>query len=438
MSNEKPCSCIPAPSDTEILEYTIANSDVAFRHRLEDGTIDKNGVIQEIMKQRKETLLTEQHKHDIWYAETEKCWRTYVTDDSKPKHRRKIERKTKEALIDYLLAFYAEQPPTLTLKGIYEEWLSDKEKSGVKGSTMKKTRSSWNRFYKSSTIVSLPLADLDEDILRQWAISNIKEFTMTKHMFGDFSAILRQMLDYAVKKKYIESNEYEKVKIKRNQLYISERKSDGEMIFFEDEQIVFEEYLWDTYYKERHSTQLFIPLAINFDFYEGPRDCELAVLRWGDIDNGKMHIQRMVDSYSGEIVNQTKGGKPRTVPLHTEAIKILETIKKKRIEKGLPISPSDYIFCPNDSPIATYKAIEKYMPKYCREIGLTERNIHSCRRTWISTLIDANVNIHTVAEWAGHESIQTTLKCYVYNRKRENVRFAEYNDALSLKKAANH
>lgn len=395
------------------------------------GIITEDGIKDAVKKKRQATILRENHSHKIWYAEGDNCWRTYVPDKTKKKGRRKVDRNTKEALEEYLCEFYSEQAPEMTLRGIFPEWLAYKSKN-VKSQTIKKVKSSWVRFYEGSDIIDMPLSDLDKLILKPWANKVIKDWHLTRHGYGDFSAIINQMLDYAVDKHYIRENSFKSFKIDKTALFISQRKPDGDMLFFEDEQETFEEYLWETYSKGRHKVQMFLPLAIIFDFYEGLRDCELASLRWTDIDGDKVYVQRMVDSYTGEIVNQTKGGKPRTVPLHPEAIKVLETIKQKRIENGLPL---DYVFCTNGSPLSTYKAIEKYMPKYCKEIGLTERNIHSCRRTWISTLIDAGVNVHTVAEWAGHESVETTWKNYAYNRKREEVRNAEFIKALTLTKS---
>ena len=403
----------------------------ALKALIASGMITESGVINAVKKNRTETILREKHSHKIWYAENAKCWRTFVPDDTKPKGRRKVERNTKEALEDYLCEYYEEQPAELTLKGIYAEWLEYKSEL-VKSQSIKKVKGNWKRFYENSEIIEMPLTDLDKLILEKWAHRMIKKWHMTKHTYGDFSAIINQMLDYATEKKYIKSNPFKEVKIiKSKKLYFKERKPDGEMIFFEDEQAIFEDHLWETYSQGRHKVQLFLPLAIVFDFYEGLRDCELAALKWSDIDGDKLHVQRMVDSLTGEIVNRTKGGKPRSLPLHPEAIKVLTAIKQMRIKKGLPL---DFVFCTNGSPISTYKAIEKYMPKYCKEVGLIERNIHTCRRTWISTLIDAGVNVHTVAEWAGHESVETTWKNYVYNRKREEVRNAEYINALTLKR----
>ena len=47
----------------------------------------------EIMANKK---ILENHKYEIYYSESEKSWRTYLPDDTKPNNRRPIKRKSKE------------------------------------------------------------------------------------------------------------------------------------------------------------------------------------------------------------------------------------------------------------------------------------------------------------------------------------------------------
>jgi integrase len=42
--------------------------------------------------------------------------------------------------------------------------------------------------------------------------------------------------------------------------------------------------------------------------------------------------------------------------------------------------------------------------------------MHKARKTYISTLIDAGVNINTIRSLAGHESEETTYKNYCFDR----------------------
>lgn len=49
----------------------------------------------EIMANKK---ILENHKYEIYYSESEKSWRTYLPDDTKPNNRRPIKRKRRNAV----------------------------------------------------------------------------------------------------------------------------------------------------------------------------------------------------------------------------------------------------------------------------------------------------------------------------------------------------
>ena len=63
-----------------------------------------------------------------------------------------------------------------------------------------------------------------------------------------------------------------------------------------------------------------------------------------------------------------------------------------------------------------------------------EKSPHKCRKTYISILIDAGVNLRTVQELAGHEKLSTTLDNYVFDRSTDSEQLKAINNALSPKK----
>ena len=83
-----------------------------------------------------------------------------------------------------------------------------------------------------------------------------------------------------------------------------------------------------------------------------------------------------------------------------------------------------------DDP-APYGAVRKCYEKYCKEIGIKLKSSHKARKTYISTLIDAGVNINTVRELAGHTDEQTTLHNYCFDRSERSERAARIEKALS-------
>ena len=78
-------------------------------------------------------------------------------------------------------------------------------------------------------------------------------------------------------------------------------------------------------------------------------------------------------------------------------------------------------------------AIRWRVQKYCKKANIVYRSPHKIRKTWISKLIDAKVNINTIRELAGHEDERTTYKNYCYDRKTEKQRQEQMEEALVFK-----
>ena len=69
--------------------------------------------------------ILENHKYEIYYSESEKSWRTYLPDDTKPNNRRPVKRKSKENLEKEIVRFYIEKQKksgTYLFDNLPEEW----------------------------------------------------------------------------------------------------------------------------------------------------------------------------------------------------------------------------------------------------------------------------------------------------------------------------
>lgn len=109
---------------------------------------------------------------------------------------------------------------------------------------------------------------------------------------------------------------------------------------------------------------------------------------------------RDIDLVHGRVhIWETKGDKPRTIPLTQRSLGILE----RRVEaaRGAPVFDA----------MCRKTAIRRWR-RACREAGINDNElvIHSLRHTCASRLVQAGVEIKVVQEWMGHRSIQTTLR----------------------------
>ena len=62
------------------------------------------------------------------------------------------------------------------------------------------------------------------------------------------------------------------------------------------------------------------------------------------------------------------------------------------------------------------RIVEEYFAKYCIAIGTPQKSTHCARKTYVSALIDAGININTVKNIVGHEDARTTLGNYTFDR----------------------
>ncbi|MBR4862065.1 MAG: site-specific integrase [Firmicutes bacterium] len=186
---------------------------------------------------------------------------------------------------------------------------------------------------------------------------------------------------------------------------------------------------WDDFLDNRMTIHKLSPLAVMFQFQTGIRIGELCAVRYEDIEDSEIFIDRMFRYETNEIVEYTKGkGEGRYVPLTSEAKMLIAAAREFQHERGM--SETGYIFSVNDEPLSYYSVRKRY-EKYCKVIGTYNKSSHKSRMTYVSALIDGGVNINTVREIAGHADEKTTYRNYCYDRKTNPERIALIEQALS-------
>ena len=387
--------------------------------------------------QNQKILKQHEANHKIWFQESTKLWITYVPDANKPKGRRPMTAKTKSKLEDRVIAFYSikkenDSSKALTLREFYPTWLAHKAKIKTKA-TAERNDKDWRRYYINDPIIDKPMASLSTNDLQEWVCTLKNEYKMDRTQFGNFSSIIRQMFKYAEEEKKIPFNPFSGVKFKWDEdFYDRPEKTDEEQAFFPDEAEKMISYCWDQYHKNRQRVQIFAPLAIVFTFYTGLRLGELVALRFSDINKRSLKVQRMLTA-DVVVEPRTKKHSKRTVPLTDNALEVIEEVKRKKLELGLPVD--GYIFAfDNDydgDPARLMTRISNSLKDYNKELGLIDRSMHDIRRTFLSTCIHNGLSIKTVSNFAGHKHIQTTEKSYLYDIMREEEKAEALTKALN-------
>ncbi len=167
-----------------------------------------------------------------------------------------------------------------------------------------------------------------------------------------------------------------------------------------------------------------------FFFQTGLRISEICAVRYEDIENGQLHIQRMYSSYDHTVKEKTKGlFGDRIIPPTDDALYLIQKAKEHQQEEG--VSNTEYIFSMTCQPLP-YSGLSKAFRHTCINSNILARSTHKARKTVISTLIDNGVNINTIREMMGHRDERTTLNSYCFDRKEKEERRQLMNCSLHL------
>lgn len=286
----------------------------------------------------------------------------------------------------------APEPECITLGELFPKWLQYKSLHTNAETYILRIERTWKAFYEGTTIVSIPINQLDKLTLDVWAHSLIKEHDMNSKKYYRTTVIMRQALIYAADLGIIRESPFESVKIDGKRLFQREKKKDSATQVFSREEVKrLEEVAWEDFKTETVEIHRMAPLAVLFQFQTGVRVGELCALRYEDVDwlSGKIHVRRMIRFETKEVVDFTKGS------------------------------------------YGDREVIRQHYDKYCDRIGTVRKSSHKSRKTYVSSLLDAGVNINTIRENVGYCDERTTFNCYCYDRSTEIEKKEQFENALA-------
>ena len=399
---------------------------------IENGMVDADGA-ESIMKKKQIEFVKRYHKFKIWEGEDHR-WRTYIQDREDPKKRKLISRSTEEELMLLLYDRYTDaearkKRERATLESLFEEWLESKAKYST-DSTIKRNRSTWKSLYMGESIIRKPIVKLTTDDIEDWLLEKVGTYQMNQHQYVTFSSVIRQMLEYAVKTRIIPSNPMDGVRMPRNRLRPEPKKDSEEQVFMPDERLMIIDYAMKQYESKRDTVQRFVPFAIAFLMYVALRRGEVTALRFEDLRKNRLVIERAFSHGSQKVEYRAKGAAGwRIVDVVPPALEIIDRVLEER--KRLSMPTDEYIFCANESLYSFYSALGKTIGKYCDELGIPHRSLHSTRRTCASKMHADGIDDLIIQKQLGHKELSTTQQCYCYDLTTDDERYRLISASLS-------
>jgi len=235
---------------------------------------------------------------------------------------------------------------------------------------------SMKKFFGSKYLENITSEDVERYKKRR--VREVKKVTVNYDL-----AVLKKMLNLALEWEYLDSKKMAKIRM------FPRVQSQKERILNPKEEKELLKHC------PEHLRQI-IKVALN----TGLRLGEILNLKWNDIEKEKSYL----------IVEKSKSGRSRTVPLNDKVCKLFQSLPEK----------NTYIFY-NPRTGTRYDNVSSSFSTARRKSGLEDLRFHDLRHTFASRLIEKGVDIITVKELLGHSDVGITQR-YTHSRDETKQR----------------
>lgn len=425
-------NCENGARDYRSLLIEIELQKKAIHNQVKYGILDLVEATHELKMVRKreyklkEALVKEYHvqkdgtPRKITYKEERGLFTTFMPD------RTRISSKSKEELIDKLMAYYSLTIADTSFKSIFE--LALKEKAITENpdeKTIEHYRNDYKRFI-SDELGSSDIRKLSRVDLQKYTQELVNSNDISYKAFLKYKSVLNITFKYALLNDIITTNPVIHI---NNNVYkkscVVTSASSEDKIFSESEIELIKTTIRKKMNYKNYEGYFINGYAMLFAIQTGVRCAELCSLKWTDIKESYIHIHSQQLKKKGEhqsiyyYAPYTKNEKGiskngRQFPL-TNAIKdLLQELKN--LQEQLNIE-SEYIFCNRDGEWIKTDAYETCLRRLCQSLNFKVTNNHAFRMSLNSNvLIPAGLPVTERARILGH-SVETNLKYYSFAGK---------------------
>lgn len=379
------------------------------KYALDNGIIDFNTIQTKIeMNERRKFL--EKHESRIWQS-TDGKWYTYLPDVAKGK--KLIKRSTEDALKDAIIEHYKNTEEEPTIECIFHKWIDEKLEYGeIQKQTYDRYIVDFQKFFVASEFSNKKIRYIDEITLEHFCKGQIRDNQLTSKGWANLRLLVRAIFKYAKRRGYTKfdvANFMSYLELSKT-IFRHSKKKASDNIFNEVEikQIV------DYCFKKPTLSNM----AVLFAAYTGMRVGEIVALKWEDIGKDIIYVHRTQVTYKdehGKNIHTIKDD-TKTEAGNREVViipQLREVLRRLRV-----INPfTEYVFQIDDGKTVLKNTICKNLHIICDNLGIKRRGVHTLRKTFITNMINANVEEAIILEQVGHTMLQTSKEYYYYNDK---------------------
>ena len=273
--------------------------------------------------------------------------------------------------------------------------------------------------YLKVGLPNIPINKLTPRHYTDFRVFMNKQSVLNSDSKNERLGLLKRITNSAIDKGYLDNNSGRYLLLE-----LKPFANDGHIV--QNDYWEFEEFraFIDTFDDNDRYKMLFTCL---FSF--GCRISEFRALQWKDLNplTNQIHIYKQISSKLGtgkwEILPTTKTKKDRftTIP-NSLKIKLL------KFKEANNYTDDDFIFF-GSSPISEH-AIRNMKIKHCAIAGVKCIRNHDFRHTYITYLIDNDLDIKSVSAQVGHTDVNTTLNIYNHITQSRTKKLNEILDDI--------
>ena len=388
---------------------------------IENGILDLDTIQAEVeMNERRKYL--EMHQGKIWQS-TDKKWYTYLVGAS---GRKLVKRRTKEELDDAIISFYKNTINEPTIQEVFEWWIAEKIEYGeIQKQTYDRYKVDFDKFFVSSEFNQRKIRYIDELDLEKFCKTQIHEYQLTNKRWANLRLILKAIFKYANRRGYTDLDIIKFLQYLElpKTIFRHTRKKASDNVFNQEEIKQIVEYC--------NQKPTLNNLAVLFAAYTGMRVGEIVALKWTDVKDNIIDVHRtqIVFKEDGSYVHSVKDD-AKTEAGNREVIIIPQL--RPVLHKLRMINPfTEYVFQNGEGKTILKNTICKNLHNICDRLGIKRRGVHTLRKTFITNMINGNVEEAIIIEQVGHTMIETSKAYYYYNDKLTDYMSEKIQKAIS-------
>ena len=359
-------------------------------------------------------------KSGSWQARVSKDGKEFSVGTFRTKKEAEIEAAKVEERIYY---GHTLNDRNMLFEEVAKEWLYEYKKADVKESTFEQleviVRLHILPYIGKKRIMQIKRTDIKKWI--QKYAEFIDEEEKEKYSIGSrmkYLSVIKSIFHYAVHElEVLEKNPTDRLKVPVKDSVAN--KKDTKYYSLEELEKLLD-YM-KTYKHQRFKDYQLYYMLMHFLSQTGLRISEALALRWSDIVENKIRIERQTrrNDKNEVIISTLKNPSSyRTIGLNEDLVRELKKFKLKQNEmllgnEGFLKNNDGIIFQNYHGNYLTPSTVRESIKGYCKQAGVDYKGTHGFRHTHAILLLESGASIKFVSQRLGHKTIKTTADTYL-------------------------